>query len=366
MTKVAFVHDWLDTYRGGEKVLELLLRLYPEAPIYTLFYDPKDLPKSITQRQIHHPKALEPFKKVRKLMLPLLPAFIESMPLENYDLVISTSSCVAKGVITGPEAKHLCYIHSPMRYIWDQREHYIKDLPLVARGLMHLFSSRLRTWDVASSARVDHFVANSSFVKKRVEKYYAKKAEVVNPPVELSAFAAKSGTRLIQGDYFLAAGAFVSYKRLDLAIKACEKLGKKLIIAGSGAELANYKKIAPKYTEFMISPNRADWTNLFQHAEAFIFPALEDFGITAIEALASGTPLIAYRAGGAIDFVREGITGEFFEEQTVDSLEKALAKFDKNKYDEKELKDFAENFSEENFLEKMKTQISLIMESEGV
>ena len=123
MTKVAFVHDWLDTYRGGEKVLELMLRLYPEAPIHTLFYDPKDLPSSITQRQIYHPKALKPFQKIRKLMLPLLPAFIESMPLENYDLVISTSSCVAKGVITAPEAKHLCYIHSPMRYIWDQREH---------------------------------------------------------------------------------------------------------------------------------------------------------------------------------------------------------------------------------------------------
>ena len=366
MTKVAFVHDWLDTYRGGEKVLELLLRLYPEAPVYTLFYNPKDLPDSITKREIIYPKYLKPFHKVRKLMLPLLPSFMESLPLEQYDLVISTSSCVAKGVITKPEAKHLCYIHSPMRYIWDQREHYISELPLLARGLMHLFSSRLRTWDVASAARVDQFVANSSFVKRRVEKYYGKKSTVVNPPVEMSLFKEKSKERLIKEDYFLAAGAFVSYKRLDIAIKACEKLGKKLIIAGSGSELANYRKLADKHTKILLSPNRDDWKNLFEFADAFIFPALEDFGITAIEALASGTPLIAYKAGGAFDFVKEGVTGEFFETQSAESLEKVLASFDKTKYDEETLKKFAENFSEENFLNKMKNQISLMMESEGV
>ena len=366
MTKVAFVHDWLDTYRGGEKVLELLLSLYPDAPIYTLFYDPKDLPESITNREVIFPKALKPFHKIRKVMLPLLPAFVESMPLETYDLVISTSSCVAKGVITSPESKHLCYIHSPMRYIWDQRSHYIKDLPLLARGLMHLFSSNLRTWDVASSSRVDRFVANSSFIKKRVEKYYSKASSVVNPPVELNAFSQKPRSRLVKDDYLLAAGAFVSYKRLDIAIDACEKLGKKLIVAGSGGELVNYKKLAKKHTQFMISPNREDWTNLFYHADAFIFPALEDFGITAIEALASGTPLIAYKAGGAIDFLKPGITGEFFEYQTAESLEKVLANFDKNKYDRDTLKEFAKDFSEENFLEKMKSEIALMMENKSV
>ena len=221
MTKVAFVHDWLDTYRGGEGH-EALLELYPDAPIYTLFYDPSLLPSTITGRDVIYPKYLKPFNKVRKALLPLLPALMESLPLEKYDLVISTSSCVAKGVVTSPDSKHLCYIHSPMRYIWDQRSHYIKELPLFARGLMHLFSSRLRTWDVASSVRVDNFVANSSFIKTRVHKYYGKESSVINPPVEVSDFIEKKAEPLIKDKYFLAAGVFVSYKRLDIAIEACQ------------------------------------------------------------------------------------------------------------------------------------------------
>ncbi|RYZ83435.1 MAG: hypothetical protein EOP04_19960 [Proteobacteria bacterium] len=224
--RVAYVHDWLVTYRGGEKVLEALLELYPDAPIYTLFYSPAQMPASIQQRVVNVPKWLNRLKPLRKALLPILPAAIEALPLEDYDLVISTSSCVAKGVMIGPYAKHLCYIHSPMRYIWDQRQHYLNRERSFSpkEFLIHLLSQRLRIWDVSSNNQVDSFIANSSFVAKRIERYYARKAKVIHPPVDLERFF-PTGNKGQKGDYFLAAGAFVSYKRFDLAIKACEELG---------------------------------------------------------------------------------------------------------------------------------------------
>ena len=359
--RVAYVHDWLVTYRGGEKVLEALLELYPEAPVYTLFYSPSQMPESIRKRTIIVPKWLNHLKLLRKALLPLLPAAIESLPLEDYDLVISTSSCVAKGVVVGPHAKHLCYMHSPMRYIWDQRQHYLNRERSFSpkEFLIHLLSQRLRMWDVSSNHGVDSFIANSSFVAKRITRYYRRDSKVIHPPVELELFYPKAGTSQIK-DYFLVAGAFVNYKRFDLAIAACERLGLKLKVVGSGPDEKRLRTFAGKHTEFIIKPNGAEWVKLFQGAKALLFPGIEDFGITAIEALAAHAPLIAFNGGGALDFVEDGRTGIFFDEASVESLMAAIVRFDKVVFQSNHLETFARKFSKANFLEKIRHELNAL------
>lgn len=361
--RVAFVHDWLVSYRGGERVLEALLELYPEAPIFTLFYDADSMPKSIRSRDVRVSRWLNSMKRFRKLLLPLLPSAIESMPLEDYDLIISTSSCVAKGVMVGPDTKHLCYIHSPMRYIWDQRRHY-----LVAKRefspremLIHVLSERLRIWDVSVNQRVDQFVANSGFVRKRVQRYYGRDATVIHPPVDIVRFQNNLGS-VPRGGYFLAAGAFVAYKRYDLAIAACEALGKKLIIAGSGPDEGKLRSLAGPHTQLMIKPSAERWVELFQGADAFLFPGVEDFGITAIEAMAAGTPVIALKAGGALDFVIEGKTGLFFSEPSAESLMEVLRSFDPKAFSRQDLYDHAAQYQKAMFLSKIRKEISKLLE----
>ena len=363
--KVAFVHDWLVTYRGGERVLEQLLALYPDAPIYTLFYHPDRMPLSIRSRKIHYPKLLNPLWKVKTALLPLLPSIIESFDLSAYDLVISTSSCVAKGVVTGPDTLHLCYLHSPMRYIWDQRTEYLASLDRIPGlgAFAHYLSSSLRVWDAVSSHRVDRFVVNSNFVKRRVKKYYGREASVVHPPVDWRCFASKvdGSASADRTDYFLAAGAFVSYKKLCIAIEACERAKVHLVVAGSGPEEKRLRALAGGYTRFVIQPNAAEWIDLFRGAKAFLFPAVEDFGITAIEAMASGIPVIAYKGGGALDFIEPGITGEFFAEQSVDSLCSALTSFDQTKYGAQIITDYAKRFDFDRFLDQMRRELDQLI-----
>jgi len=363
--RVAFVHDWLVSYRGGERVLEALLELYPDAPIYTLFYKPGSMPPSIAERTIIVPAWSRLFLPLRKVLLPFLPIMIESLPLERYDLVISTSSCVAKGIVSGPTSQHLCYIHSPMRYIWDQRDHYLgslRRLPIL-REMISGISTFLRLWDTASSTRVDRFVANSTFVAQRVRKYYGRDAKVVPPPVDIQPFIkpvdAPTGQSL---PYFLMAGAFVSYKRFDLAIDACRQSGKRLVIAGSGPQMKDLQRRSNNQVSFEVNPSKERWTSLFQHAEAFLFPGVEDFGITAIEALAAGTPVIAYQAGGALDFVRPGITGIFFQEASAESLADCLNKFEKSHFSTVTLRNFAQDFTKELFLTRMRHEIAQVLE----
>ncbi|MCX6128930.1 MAG: glycosyltransferase [Proteobacteria bacterium] len=358
--RVAFVHDWLVTYRGGERVLEALLELYPEAPIYTLFYEEASMPESIRKRDIRVSPGLNRLRAFRKLLLPLLPAAIEALPLEDYDLVISTSSCVAKGVMVGPNAKHISYIHSPMRYIWDQRRFYLTPQRVfsIREALVHWLCNKLRVWDVTSNQRVDRFVANSNFVRSRVRRYYGRDASVVHPPVSIERFKPQT---MKNGGYFLAAGAFVNYKRFDLAIAACEKLGRRLIIAGSGPELKKLRLLAGSMTEFRVRPSAEEWVNLFQGAEAFLFPGIEDFGITAIEAMAAGTPVIAYKAGGALDFIQEGKTGLFFTEPSVSALMEVLANFQKSNFSSDYLVKTAGSYSREEFLRSMRQEIAALV-----
>lgn len=356
--KVCFVHDWLVTYRGGEKVLQSLGKIFPEAPIYTLFYDQKKMRQHFKEKQIITSESLKYAQVLRKMLLPLYPSIIESFNLNNYDVVISSSSAVAKGVIPKPGALHICYIHSPMRYIWDQKDQYfssLKKIPLVNLMIEHLLSN-LRIWDTTSSNRVDYFIANSNFVAKRVKSYYRREAEVIHPPVNVEYFSDFQG-KTLKKDYLLVAGAFVPYKRFDLAIAAAIKTNQPLIVAGFGPMEKKLKNQASghKNIQFISSPDEKRWLSLLREAKALVFPGLEDFGMVPIEAMASGTPVIALKDGGALDYIVEGTTGVFFEEETADSLVKAINLLDTITFEVETLKNFASKFSQSVFINKMNT-----------
>lgn len=349
--KVALVHDWLVSYRGGEKVLESIALMFPDAPIYTLFYDSQALPETLTKRDIRFSKTLNRFRRFRKAMLPLLPACIESVDLNNYDLIISTSSCVAKGVIPGPDSTHLCYLHSPMRYIWDQQSEYLKGfdgIPLIG-PLFRLLSVKLRMWDQLSSSRVDKFIVNSKFVGKRVRKYYGSDSEVIHPPINTDFFCPGPGLESLQDDYFLAAGALVPYKGFEIAIHACERAGKKLIIAGDGPGLKSLQKIAGKFTEFRVAPKDDEWRALLRGARGLLFPGVEDFGMVAVESMACGTPVIALEKGGALDFIEPGVSGCFVKSQDLGQWCETLESFDPDQFDPKKNRDFAVKFGQKRF-----------------
>jgi glycosyltransferase involved in cell wall biosynthesis len=359
MPRVAFVHDWLVTYRGGEKVLEALVQLYPEAPIFTMFYDPKSLPDSLNSRNIIVNPFINRFRKIRKALLPFYPAIVENFELFDYDIVISTSSCVAKGVLVHPNAKHLCYMFSPMRYIWDQRRHYDAEFSSIpgARFFMKLLAPKLRIWDVGSNNGVDEFVAISNFVKSRIKKFYRRDSSIIFPPVEIDALPHEGEKIQNFKEYFVAAGAFVNYKRFDLAIKACINTGKKLVIVGSGPMEASLRRLAGEHCRFVITPTRDHWNELLFGAKAIIFPGTEDFGITPIEALAMKTPIIAHKSGGALDYVVPNKTGEFFMHQNVESLSESLNSFNPHVYDRDYLREYAQQFSTDNFIKQFRARM---------
>ena len=361
IAKVAFVHDWLVSYRGGERVLESLCELYPQAPIFTLFYDPAAMPASWRNRDIRTPASLRPRIKLRKFFLPVLPACIESLPTFEFDLLISSSSALAKGALAGPSARHLCYIHSPMRYIWDQRDSYFAALAKIPGSsmLLHLASSRLRIWDTVSAARVDQFVANSNFVRDRVQRYYRRDAEVVHPPVAVDDYASAAAADPVKEGYWLVAGAMVSYKRIDLAIEAWAQVGGRLVIAGAGPMLSALKAQVGGRAgcDFVVAPDGPTWSRLLRRAKALIFPGVEDFGIVPVEAMAAGTPVIAFRAGGAQDFLIPGIGGVFFEQASVQALVQAMKNFDSSRFERGALLESAQRFSPQNFQIAMAQQI---------
>ncbi len=357
--RVALVHDWLVSYRGGEKVLESIVKLFPDAPIYTLFYNRSQIPEIFHKRKIVYPKGLNTFQKFRKILLPFLPSAIEAIDLKGYDLIVSTSSCVAKGIIPPLNAKHLCYIHSPMRYIWDQRSEYFRslnELPLAPMFLNYMLS-QLRVWDVSSSNRVDSFVANSQFVKQRVSKYYRRDSTVIHPPVFLDSFYKEKTTFKDKENFFLVAGAFVPYKRFDLAIEACNQLNIRLVVAGSGPCERYLRSVAGEKTEFVISPSNEELAQLLKKAQALLFPGVEDFGILSIEAMASGTPVIALKEGGSLDYVVPSVNGLFFSEQTTEGLIEVLRMFKIEKFDLKQIVKSTERFSEARFLTEMQNEI---------
>ncbi|WFL75959.1 glycosyltransferase [Altererythrobacter arenosus] len=316
--RVAIIHYWFVSMRGGERVVERLLRLFPNADIFTNVYDPKSMSAMLNRAPIKagFVNRLPFARRLYQYYLPLMPMALEGLDLSDYDLVISSESGPAKGVITRPDAMHLCYCHSPMRYIWDHYHQYRAEAPAIARGAMPFLYHRLRQWDVASSARVDHFVANSHFIQQRIRKVWRRESDVIHPPVETDLFTPSSEV----GNSYLWVGQMVPYKRPDLAVKAFNANGLPLTMVGTGGMLKKLKAIARPNITFV---DRLDFESLKQayaRSRALVMTAEEDFGITPVECMASGRPVVAFGRGGVRDSVVPGRTGVFFNQQSPESL----------------------------------------------
>lgn len=328
--RVALVHDWLTGMRGGEKVLEVLCELFPSATLYTLLHHRGSVSSTIERMQIRTSfvQRLPFVEKNYRYYLPLFPAAIESFDLSGYDLIISSSHCAAKGVIPPPGALHLCYCHTPMRYVWDQYDEYFGKgrANWLVRQTMAVVAPRLREWDVRSSSRVHHFIANSHHVAERIQRIYGRTAEVIHPPVDTEQFVLSSRDE----GYFLIVSALVPYKRVDLAVEAFNRTGERLLIVGSGPERKKLQSCARPNVQFLGWQDDDALSRLYGGCRAVIFPGVEDFGIVPLEAMASGKPVVAYAKGGALETVREDgnvPTGVLFHQQTPDALCEALQRF---------------------------------------
>lgn len=358
--KIAIIHDWLVTFAGAEKVLEQILRIYPEADLFSMvdFIEESErgfiLNKPVTTSFIQKwPKAKTKYRSY----LPLMPLAVEQFDLSDYDLIISSSHAVAKSVLTGPDQLHISYVHSPIRYAWDLQHQYLRESGLdkgvkgwIAKYLLH----RIRKWDVGTANRVDYYVANSNFIKRRINKVYRRNSSVIFPPVSVEDFELYTE----KDDYFLTASRMVPYKKMDLVVKAFIKMpDKKLKIIGIGPDYKKIKKIAEGHPNIELlgyQPFSVLKENM-QKARAFVFAAEEDFGITPVEAQACGTPVIGYGKGGLLDTVIEGQTGVFFKDQTEQSLIDAINRFDLIEFDSDMIRAHSLNFSNDVFIDSFKT-----------
>ena len=361
--KVALVHDWLTGMRGGERCLEVLCELYPDADLYTLVYVKGQLSEVIERMKITS-SFLQKFPGISKhyrSYLPFFPMAIEQFDLKGYDLIISTSHCVAKGILPMPDSLHICYCFTPMRYIWDMYFEYFKGTGLGFRKFfIPALSNYLRIWDVTSSKRVDFFIAISNHVQRRIKKYYGRESVVIYPPVDCSFFQpSKKADK--EGDYFLMVTAMAPYKRLDIAIEAFNRLRRRLLIIGEGPGMRSLKKMAKTNIEFLGWLSNEKVKDYYQGCRAFIFPGEEDFGITPVEAQACGKPVIAYGRGGVLEstvpFPQEKVTGVFFHQQTAESLLQAIDLFERNRdrFDPQEIRKNALLFDQKNFREKIRS-----------
>jgi glycosyltransferase involved in cell wall biosynthesis len=355
-TKVALIHDWLLGLRGGERVLEAICELYPEAEIFTLFHTPGEVGPIIERHRITA-SFLNNFPRKKRWyrhLLPLFPLAIERFDLSRFDLVISSSHCVAKGILPSPKAVHVCYCHTPMRYAWDRYGDYF--LGGATEPFLVPFIHYLRMWDVTSSARVDHYVANSEWVAHRIQKYYRRESSVVNPFVDLEQITFVPQAR---EDYYLVVSAFAPYKRIDLAIEACNRLERRLIIVGEGQEADKLKRLSGKTVEFAGRLDRQKLWGLYSRAKALLFPGEEDFGITPLESMACGTPVIALARGGVTESVLAGETGMFFQEPNVESLVQTILAFEHlpRPIEPAVCRQRAENFSKSDFQRKFSAEV---------
>ncbi len=356
MTRVALVHEWMTTYAGSERVLEQLIGMFPSADVFAVadFVPPAERAFLCGK----HPKTtfIQRFpgasRRVQRYF-PLMPLAVESLDLSRYDVVISSSHSVAKGVLTGPNQFHICYCHSPARYAWDLQHQYLRESGLdrglkglAARMLLHYF----RLWDTRTAHGVDRFIANSSYIARRIRKTYGRDSVVLAPPVDTERYQVGTGRR---EDYF-AASRFVPYKRIDILVEAFRSLpGRKLCIAGTGPDLARIRAAAPANVEFLGHISNVEMVARMQSARAFLFAAEEDFGIVLAEAQACGTPVICYGAGGAKDIILEGETGLFFHSQTPGSVAAAVRRFEAREhgFDPLRIRMNAERFSAAAFRE---------------
>ncbi len=358
--RAAIVHYWLLNMRGGEKVVEALCKLLPDADIFTLFYNPESVPPSIRSHRVTA-SFLRPFRKHYRTLLPLMPMALESFDLRGYDLVISSESGPAKGIILPSTTRHVCYCHTPMRYLWDLYPAYRNEWTHSRwkRAIMTPLANYLRLWDYASAARVDDFIANSENVRRRIQKTYRRDSLVVPPPVAVETFYWKASE-----DYYLIVSELVAYKRLDSAIRAFSASGRKLRVVGDGPEFKSLSKPATANVEFCGRVSDSDLRELYARCRAFLMPGEEDFGITAVEALASGKPVIALGRGGALETVplAEPLGGFFYQDPSPDSLREAIEDWDRHEHgvEPAALQAYAARFSEAQFEAKMSEVLGLV------
>lgn len=361
--KVAIVHDWLTGMRGGEMCLEIICNLFPDATIFTLIHNEGSVSKQIESHPIVTSFIQKlPFKKNGyRNYLPLFPIAIEQLNLKEFDIIISTSHAVAKGVIPHAKALHISYIHTPMRYVWDLYEQYFgqEKLNFLTRLIVPPVASYLRNWDVVSSNRVDFFVANSRNVKQRIYRHYRRDAEVIYPPVNTSKFLLGEKS----DNYYLIVSAFVPYKRVDLAIEVANRREDRLVIIGNGPDEKYLHSIAGPTIEFKKALSHDELIGFYQNCKALLFPGEEDFGIVPLEAQSAGKPVIAFGKGGALETVIDGKTGLFFYEQTIESLNEALTKFEQTVFNAALIREHALTFDEKVFETKLTEFIHRKVES---
>ena len=355
--KVAIIHYWLVGMRGGEKVIEALCEMYPHADIFTHVYVPEMVSERIRQHRVIPTfiNSLPRAARMYKTYLPLMPLALEQLDLRGYDLIISSESGPSKGIIPPSDALHVCYCHTPMRYIWNMYHDYRSNAGRVARLMMPSLAHYLRMWDVTAAARVDSFIANSATVARRIHRYYGADSVVIYPPVDTGSFSIAQPSEL--EDYYLMAGELVSYKRPDLAVRAFNEMKLKLVVIGGGEMLDEIRRLAgPTVTVLGSQP----FDVLKQHyarCRALIFPGEEDFGMVPVEAMASGRPVVALGRGGATETVAAGVTGIFFAEQKVEAISSAVKGLADIEIDPEKIAAHARQFGRDQFFQKMRAHI---------
>jgi glycosyltransferase involved in cell wall biosynthesis len=339
--RVAIVHHWFLSRAGGERVFDSIASIFPTADVFTLFFDEKKFPAALHQHKITTSflDKIPGARKKHRHLLPFYPLAVEMLDLSGYDLVISSDSGPMKGVLTDPHSTHICYCHSPMRYLWDGHAKYHQSMSPLVRTIFGVTSHYVRNWDYSAAQRVDHFIANSHYVAARIRKYYRRESTVIHPPIDTTGSFLASKV----DDYYLAVGRLVPYKCTDILIGACAELGRKLVIVGDGPERKKLEKLATKNVEFLGEVDDAELRQVYAKARALLFAADEDFGLVPLEAQSYGRPVIAYGKGGSLETVigaypspgrryegedTSALTGVFFESQTVDSLVKAIRTFE--------------------------------------
>ncbi|MCR5171601.1 MAG: glycosyltransferase [Treponema sp.] len=371
--KVAIVHDWLVNYGGAERVVEEMLKLYPDADIYTLVYDEKKMGKIFPREKVHTSfvQKLPMSTRLYTKLLTLMPKAFESFDFSGYDLVLCSSSSCAKGVITPPLVPHISYIHTPMRYAWDQFFEYRKRSGKLTKFFMNRWMPSIRLWDFISSQRIDSLICNSKYIARRIKKYWNLPSAVIYPPVDTERLSPNNKEA---EDFYVVFSRFVPYKRIDLAVSACGKLGKKLVVIGGGSQEGELKALAkeafanhPQDVKFTGRISDEEVQDYLQRCKAMIFSAEEDFGIIPVEVQACGRPVIAFGKGGALETVKEGVTGVFFDKQETESLCGAIKNFEelysKRTFDSAKIVEHAKSFSAERFRKELKQHIDKVISS---
>ena len=358
--RVAVVHDWLTGMRGGEAVLEAILDSLPGAELFTLFHFPGSVSAKIESRTIHTSRLQSAARRVSdyRTLLPAFPHAARQWDLSGYDLIVSSSHCVAKGVRSGGKP-HLSYCHTPMRYVWDRFDDYFPRSRPLRRAAAMSVAPWLRKWDVSTAKEVTHFVANSTFVRDRIRRYYDRDAEVIHPFVD-DAFLEAPFAATRDG-YHVVLSALVPYKRIDLAIDAATRTGRRLVILGGGPLEASLRRGAPPNVEIAGAVSRAEILKVVGGARSLILPGVEDFGITPLEAMALGTPVVALGEGGVLDSVVEGETGIFFRQPTVDSLCQALDAVEQKEWSRDVLRARAARFTRTRFLQRLGSALQQVL-----